>query len=528
MAAAAGRVRRFAAASPLRVKLVAAVLALVTAALAVAGGAAVTALRGYLLSRVDAQLVGYVNGPGGDLAERLLNGGPGPGGQLGGRPSPSGYYSVVVDTAGAVVLRIDYPGNATPDIPAQTAAAVAARAGATFTVGARTGSGSWRVVAVPVRDRSGTVDGAFVAAVSLAEVDRTVGWLILFDVLVGGAVVLLLGVLGYVLVRRSLRPLVEVERTAAAIAGGDLSRRVPEQPPRTEVGRLSAALNGMLGQIESAFGVRAASEASARRSEDRMRRFVADASHELRTPLASIRGFAELYRQGAAAYPQDVARLMRRIEDEAARMGLLVDDLLLLARLDQQRPLEQRPVDLLAVAADAVHDGRALAPDRRVELELADGPAPPVVVGDESRLRQVVGNLVGNALTHTPPGTPVSVTVGTEPGSVTLAVRDRGPGLPAGQAERVFERFYRADASRTRASGGTGLGLSIVAALVAAHGGTVTVDSRPGEGATFRVRLPAAEGQRALTAIPQARSSRSSSAAPRLGSTDVPEQVEPR
>jgi two-component system OmpR family sensor kinase len=225
-----------------------------------------------------------------------------------------------------------------------------------------------------------------------------------------------------------------------------------------------------------------------------MRRFVADASHELRTPLTSIRGFAELYRQGAVTDPAEVGRLMRRVEDEAARMGLLVEDLLLLARLDQQRPLRREPVDLLGIVTDAANDARVLAPDRQIDLDVR-GPAP-VVLGDEPGLRQVVTNLVSNALTHTPAGTPVALTLDTappgpdQPGRVRLAVHDRGPGLSAQERERVFERFYRADPSRTRSAGGTGLGLSIVAALSAAHGGRVTVHSEPGQGSTFAVDLP--------------------------------------
>ena len=224
-----------------------------------------------------------------------------------------------------------------------------------------------------------------------------------------------------------------------------------------------------------------------------MRRFVADASHELRTPLTSIRGFAELYRQGAVTDPVELGRMMRRVEDEASRMGLLVEDLLLLARLDQQRPLEQVPVDLLDVVTDAVEDARLLAPDRTVELAIS-GDEAPVVLGDEPRLRQVVTNLVSNALTHTPSGTPVAVTLDTVagnglPGHVRVAVHDRGPGLSDEQRAKVFERFYRADPSRTRAAGGTGLGLSIVAALVAAHGGRVHVESEPGVGSTFAVDL---------------------------------------
>jgi two-component system OmpR family sensor kinase len=227
-----------------------------------------------------------------------------------------------------------------------------------------------------------------------------------------------------------------------------------------------------------------------------MRQFVADASHELRTPLTSIRGFAELHRQGAVTDPDEVSRLLARIEGEAKRMGLLVDDLLLLARLDQQRPLERAPVALDHIAAAAVEAARAAAPERPIELEVAGDGDPLVVDGDEPRLHQVVGNLLDNALAYSPAGTPVTVRVGRtrrdDADLATAEVIDHGPGLTPEQAERVFERFYRVDAARSRALGGTGLGLSIVAAIVAAHGGTVEVDSAPGAGATFRVLLPAA------------------------------------
>jgi two-component system OmpR family sensor kinase len=323
------------------------------------------------------------------------------------------------------------------------------------------------------------------------------------------AVVVLAGV-GYVVVRASLRPLRAVERTAADIAAGDLSHRVPGADPHTEVGQLSLALNTMLGEIETAFAARAASEqaarsseqqmrrseAAARESEQRMRRFVADASHELRTPLTSIRGFAELYRQGAARGEEELGRLMRRIEDEAKRMGVLVEDLLLLARLDQERPLVHAPVDLLALATDAVHDARAIDPDRPISLEVGRTDPPPVVTGDEARLRQVLGNLVMNALKHTPAGTPVAVRLATGDGAdglprAILEVADEGPGMPADIAEHVFERFYRADQAR-RHDGSTGLGLAIAAALVAGHGGRISVDTAEGSGATFRVELPLA------------------------------------
>ena len=359
-------------------------------------------------------------------------------------------------------------------------------------------------------------------AVSLEEVDATVHRLVQIDLIVGLAVLGGLAIVGYSMVRTALRPLAEIELTAAAIGRGDLARRVPDHHPGTELGRLSRALNAMLEQIERGFRAREASEAQSRRSEQRMRRFVADASHELRTPLTSIRGFAELHRQGAVTDPDEVSRLLVRIEDEATRMGLLVDDLLLLARLDQQRPLQQVPVDLTGVAAAAVEAARAAAPTREISLVVgsdgdaagagrhtdhgdgagvgaADGEAHDLVVaGDEARLRQVVANLLDNALAYSAADTPVTVRLGSARRDgrdlVSLEVVDRGQGLSPDQAERVFERFYRTDAARSRERGGTGLGLSIVAAIAGAHGGTVEVDSAVGQGSTFRVLIPRPPG----------------------------------
>jgi two-component system, OmpR family, sensor kinase len=482
------------AATPLWLRLVAAVLAMVALALGATGLATVTALHGYLLDQVDGQL--RVAG------EPIVHGqrhgaGPGrpplgPGGERGGSGRfrlPSTFSLAITDQTGAVVevlespLRIGQPG---PVLPQWTPAQAAARHGHAVTVPATGGDGQWRLLAIPLPDDSGTV----LVSTSLASVDAILSRLTFLELIIGGVVLGALAGVGYLVVRSSLRPLAEVKDTAEAIAAGDLTRRVPEHPPRTEVGQLSCALNGMLAQIESAFRTQQASEAAARSSEERMRRFVADASHELRTPLTSIRGFAELYRQGAA---DDVPRLISRIESEAARMGLLVEDLLLLARLDAQRELARAPVDLVALAADAVHDARALSPDRPVTLEVSHNGRVPVVLGDESRLRQVLSNLMTNALTHTPAGTPVTVGVATEPGWAVLSVRDQGPGLAPQDAQRVFERFYRVDSSRARSRrGGTGLGLSIVAALTAAHGGTAELDTAPGSGATFRIRLPLA------------------------------------
>ncbi|WP_433196251.1 sensor histidine kinase [Nocardia sp. CA-107356] len=346
----------------------------------------------------------------------------------------------------------------------------------------------WRTMTAVTSDTTTTV------AVPLTENIDTVNRLIMLQLVVGAAVLAALAVLAYFVIRRSLRPLRAVEKTAAAIAAGDLHRRVPVRGTNTEVDRLSQSLNGMLAQIQRAFAATEASEAAARHSESKMRRFVADASHELRTPLTTIRGFAELYRQGATTDP---ALFMDRIEREAQRMGLLVEDLLMLARLDAQRPLELGPVDLLAVTSDAVHNARAVAaangddgPRRSVELEICTGTGTLEIVGDEERLSQVLTNLLNNALTHTPPGTAIKVRLTPADDEVLLEVADTGPGLPPDEAERVFERFYRTDTSRARASGGTGLGLSIVQALVAAHDGSVSVASAEGEGTTFTVHLP--------------------------------------
>jgi signal transduction histidine kinase len=304
------------------------------------------------------------------------------------------------------------------------------------------------------------------------------------------AVVLLAGV-GLPLVRASLAPLARIEAAAAAIAAGDLSRRTGQPTGTTEVGRLAEALDVMLASIETAYLARADGEARALESEDRMRRFAADASHELRTPLTSVRGLAEYgLQQGEAASREELLRLMALIVREADRMGRLVADLLLLARFDAGRPLDRRPVDLASLAAEAVHRARIVDPGRPITLEAAE---PVIVDADEERLRQVIDNLIGNALQHTPPGSPVTVTVAGASGRGQLTVADKGPGMTAEQASRVFERFYRTDGARTRAQGGAGLGLAIAASLAAAHGGDLAVDTAPGRGAAFHLWLPLAE-----------------------------------
>ncbi|MFE7406381.1 sensor histidine kinase [Isoptericola sp. NPDC057559] len=378
----------------------------------------------------------------------------------------------------------------TPDLPTESLSDVAARKAQPFTVGSSGGTDPAQWQAVGFVNLS-TQQSVYVA-LPLAGVQQTVSYLtrsLLFSAL---GIVLLGGAISFVLVHRSLRPLREIEATAAEIAAGDLSQRVPERPASTEVGSLSASLNTMLAQIERAFSAQ-------EESERRMRRFVSDASHELRTPLATVKGYGELYRMGALDTPDKVDDTMERIEDSARRMSTLVNDLLVLARLDEGRPMRREPVHLVTMARDAAQDLHALDPTREVGVTgLVPGTAPPadlVVTGDADRLRQVLTNLVGNVARHTPAGSPAEVAVGRAPdGAAVLEVRDHGAGITPEQAKRVFERFYRADSSRNRGSGGSGLGMAIVAAIVGAHQGHVSVAETPGGGMTVRVLLPAADG----------------------------------
>ncbi|TDW22512.1 sensor histidine kinase [Kribbella kalugense] len=493
--------RRFADRYPLRVTIVVVLLALVVVALGASGVLATTIMRGYLIDRVDEQLQQTAVPLSHAQADRRpLPPGAGPAR----RQLPSQFVVQFNNSEGA---SDNGPFGSRPDeteplpkLPSLNLNQVRALDGKSFNVDAQSGGARWRVLAVPTDDGTGSV----MVAQSLKDMDHTIQRLVGIQAAAGLILLILLAGVGTYVVRRSLRGLEDVEHTAVAIAGGDLSRRVPQRDPRTEVGRLSLALNQMLGQIETAFTQRTASEFAARRSEDtarrseeaarqsedRMRRFVADASHELRTPLTSIRGFAELSRQRGDVTDSDT---MRRIEDEAKRMGLLVDDLLLLARLDQQRPLRMESVDLLPIAADALHNAQAVQPDRNISLRILPDSEAPVVEGDEARLRQVLGNLVSNALHHTPIESPITVSVGTRGTEAILEVSDTGPGLTDEQKARVFERFYRADTARTRTTGGSGLGLSIVAALVAAHHGRVTTTDTTPHGATFTVHLPVAQ-----------------------------------
>jgi signal transduction histidine kinase len=467
---------------PLRVTLVALLVALVAVGLAATGFAATSLLRNYLLDQRDGELRSAVDQVSRNpkVIEACIAG------EYNGLPG-AGYIGCLPPGADAVVdLQGPQDTDHLPDLDGGVDTGDWKRPTTASSADGRT---DWRLI-------TDDLPGGYtlVLGTDLERDQAAIRRLVSIEAVVGLVVLTILAVTGYGLVRNSLRPLAEVEGTARAIAGGDLSRRVPVGDERTEVGRLSLAINGMLARIESAFRAQQASEEQARGSENRMRRFVADASHELRTPLTSIRGFAELYRQGAVRSDEEVRRLMERIEAEGSRMGVLVEELLLLARLDQQRPLTLSPVDLAAVAGDAVHDARAVQPERPIALHLDESLTDvPVVIGDEGRLRQVVGNLVTNALTHTPRDVRVTVTVSEaadDPDVLVLRVADEGPGMDAGDAGRAFERFYRADTSRNRSAGGTGLGLAIVASLVAAHGGSVDLATAPGAGSVFTVRLP--------------------------------------
>ena len=323
--------------------------------------------------------------------------------------------------------------------------------------------------------------GLLIAAVPLSEAEEPLDRLLLVEGLVIGGVLLALTLGAMWIVRLGLRPLDRIGETAGAIAAGDLARRVEPAEERTEVGRLGLALNAMLARLEQAFAER-------RASEERLRRFLADASHELRTPLASIRGYAELFRIGAARDGAEIEKAMSRIEDESARMGVLVEDLLALARLDEVRDAHREPVDLVALAGDAVDDARAVAPDREITLDAGDESL--VLDGDPGQLRQVLANLLRNALVHTPAGTPIAVALRDGGGELRLEVRDHGPGLPPGDPSELFERFWRADPARGRGRAGAGLGLSIVAAIVAAHGGRAEAADADGGGARFTVTFP--------------------------------------
>jgi two-component system OmpR family sensor kinase len=472
----------------LRARLILAVIALAAVGLVAADVATYTSLSSFLIDRTDSTLdQSHI------AAEQSIEGGDGfdggGGGRLGGPgggPGPNEF--VQLRTLDGTVVRTQannrLPDGRTmpaPKLPGTISLPQVSGGGDRvhyFTVPAVKGGDRYRVRASIEANQPNAI---LIVATSLRDVDGTLHRLLFIELLVTGLVLAGIVAVGLWVVRLSLRPLDAIGATAAAIAGGELSRRIERADDRTEVGRLGLALNAMLAQIESAFKAREA-------SERKLRRFVADASHELRTPLAAVRAYAELFTRGAATRPDDLERSLTGITRESERMSLLVEDLLLLARLDEGRPLAREPVALDEVVHDAVETARMVDPERPLEMTFA----PLEVVGDHDRLRQIVDNLLANVRSHTPPETHVQIRLEREGAFARITVADSGPGMSEEQAAHAFERFYRADESRARASGGVGLGLSIVAAVAEAQGGSAEVRPTPGGGATFVVSLPLA------------------------------------
>ncbi len=499
----------------LRLRLLVAVGLIAMVALVVADFATYSALRSSLYNQVDQQLsqhklrlvvdpvTGTVSFPcpspnnagGPDSGGPTGNSGSGPGS---GRDFPNVFgisYAAIVGAKGGVVNGLECPAyvgdhSYRPQLPTSITGFSTQPDGSQatyFTAASIASSGpSFRVQATKIE--SGLLSGdVLVQAQPLVDQTSTLHTLFLTELAVTGAALVLALVGGWWLVRLGLRPLEDVEATADSIAAGNLDQRVPGAEQSTEVGRLARALNVMLERIQAAFDARVRSEARLKENEQHLRQFVADASHELRTPIAAVSAYAELFERGGAERPHDLARIVSGIRTETARMDRLVNDLLTLARLDEGVPMERAPVELVALASDAVRTATAVGPEWPVHFWAAH---PVEVTGDKDRLRQVIDNLLANVRAHTPPGTSATVRVDQAGDEAEIEVRDTGPGMPAEEARHVFERFYRADPARARASGGSGLGLSIVSAIVTAHGGTVSATSTPGQGMTVTIRLP--------------------------------------
>jgi two-component system OmpR family sensor kinase len=481
----------------LRARLLAGIVGLTAIALVAAALVTYEEQRSFLLNRVGQQVQSALvplsfqlrigGRPGGAGALRFALPGrrrfTGPLGLRADANLPPGTFGELLGPGGTVLRRrtFSYGGGVTspPRLPTHVPLSTSGAPLRLFTVSARGGSD------LGYRAAAFTAGGdTVVVAVPLREVDDTLHRLVAVEALVGGAVIVALLLLGWIVIRIGLRPLERIGRVASEIAGGDLSRRVAPADPRTEVGRLGQSLNEMLGQIERAFADR-------EHSEERLRSFLADASHELRTPLSSIRGYAELFRLGATEDPDTLARAMARIEEEAIRMGALVEELLLLAQLDQAPRPRQEPVDLPELVRQAADDAAVIAPERDIVVSAAP---PATVLGDPDQLRRLLDNLLRNAVMHTPAATSIELGLATDGGVATLSVRDHGPGLPPDAGEQLFERFWRSESGRRRGPGGAGLGLAIVRAIARAHGGEVQALAAPGGGALMRVTLPLAPG----------------------------------
>ncbi len=470
---------------PLRVSLVLVMTTMAALGLAVSGAVVSGMMQQFLTNRVDDQLTTATRDWASRPTETDLDSPETDDSQPGPLRPPSQFFVAVYGRSGWSISVNPQQGKSAPEVSSLTVATPPVTVPATDDSESPT---PWRAAAV-VND-SGTV---VIVALPMEGEYHIMHQLLVVLVSIGAIVLVLLVVGSLYLIRRALQPLYLVERTAGRIAKGQLDDRVPEWSPNTEVGRLSRALNRMLAQIQGAFIAMNHSEKQARQAEASMRRFIGDASHELRTPLTSVRGYADLYKSGATT---DADMVIDRISSEAGRMSLLVEDLLTLVRMDEGRPMRREPVDLLDLGIAAVENARAGFPGRSVSL-VNETRSIPVTIGDADRLHQVIGNLVTNAVRHG--GDDASVVLkltqsapGVEPATVGVDVIDDGAGIPAEDVPHLFERFYRADVSRSRASGGSGLGLSIVKSLVEAHGGTISVESVVGEGTTFHVRLPAA------------------------------------
>jgi two-component system OmpR family sensor kinase len=469
----------------LKSRLTLGVVLLSAIAFAASGIAANYALRGYLVTQIDSELVAVASGSLPQVQRagiehddekhplpKTKDGNPV-------RRIPTATSLTLLGVDGKVSAQIGgdlNPSSINTYISMLTKRDISAHSGTPFTL--VTPGSDFRVVALPFSNGQGTV----VAAKSLSDLDKTIAKLQFLFFLISLVLLLLILIASRSVIRVGLRPLEDVEETAEEIAKGNLSARLPDADPTTEVGRLVTSLNTMLSRIEESFSVQT-------QSENKLRRFVADASHELRTPITAIRGFSELHRQGAVQGEKDTSDLIARIENESKRMGSLVEDLLLLARLDQARKMDSKPVDINTVVEDAVISARAAGPNHPVELISSSDEI--FTLGDEVRIHQVVANLLANARAHTSAGTPITVSVSETDAGVQISVADKGPGISEEDQKRIFERFYRSDSSRVRTGpDGSGLGLSIVDAVMRAHGGTASVTSKLGEGSTFTLFFP--------------------------------------
>jgi len=472
----------------LRSRLLLATLVVVAIGIGTSDFVAHASLKNYLIKQVDTQLTGVANGSVGRLNRAGIEPNANEDDANGSpfrivrplRGVPTETLVTLLDSNGNELGRLggDITNSSqTMRFNGFTTAKVAATKGLPFTVKGVKDGGDTRAISQVLP----TGLGSIVVAVSLAGVDRTLHEMTWLFLLISLIILVLIAFLSRFIIRISLRPLSEVEGTAAAIAAGDLSARLPDNNPKTEVGKLTRSLNTMLSRIEESFAVRVA-------SESKLRQFVADASHELRTPLTAIRGFAELHRQGAVEGVEKTKELIGRIEKESIRMGSLVEDLLLLARMDEARPVSMEPVDLTHVLEECIASARAAGPDHPITADIE----PDIfVLGDNKRIHQAIANLLANARTHTPLGTKITVRAKSGKDDTRVSVSDEGPGLSPADQKKIFERFFRADPSRQRSSGeGSGLGLSIVDAIMKLHGGSVSVESELGRGATFTLTFP--------------------------------------